>query len=35
MVPPFINETLAYVKSTAEDMSKKYRSPNLPLPLRY
>ncbi|CAD8203492.1 unnamed protein product [Paramecium pentaurelia] len=34
-LPPFINETLAYVKSTAEDMAKKYKNPSLPLPLRY
>lgn len=35
LIPPFINETLAYVKSVAEDQFKKYKSPNVPLPLRY
>lgn len=36
ILPPFINETLAYIKSTAEDAAKKYKnSSSTPLPLRY
>jgi len=35
MIPPFINETLAYIKSTAEDQMKKYGNPSFPIPLRY
>jgi hypothetical protein len=37
ILPPFINETLAYIKSTAEDAAKKYKNQtsSMPLPLRY